>query len=202
MELSNLTGSPCQDVFQFTISGHRRRSVNRPIWFCDGADSTDVTVTSSVLTLNECQSLFDWTNSVETNDICSLCKVSNNRKSCGLFFHLTCVRLLKAESNALRSWFCQRYLSPVSVTTSKPTEHPTSTQPSADAQLLALSDERKTSKIPLKIPKGPRIAAAAALADIIERALVGHDQSWQRLTYFATAALSTSSSSNHQSRQS
>ena len=208
MELSNVTGSPCQDVFQFTISGHRRRTVNRPIRFCDGVDSSDVTATSSVSTSNGCQSLFDMTNSVETNDICSLCKVSNNRKrghpcsSCGLFFHLTCVRLGKAESNALRSWFCQRCLSPVSVTSSIPTEHSTSTQPSADAQLLALSEKRKTSKIPLKIPKGARITAAAALADTIERALVGYDHSWERLTCFATAALSTSSSSNTQSRQS
>ena len=199
MELSNLTGSPCQDVFQFTISGHRRRTVNRQIRFHDGADSTDVTVTSSVLTSNECQSLFHRTNSAETNDICSLCKVSNNCKrgrlcsSCGLFFHLTCFRLGKAESNALRSLFCQRCLSPVSVTTSKPTKHPTSTQPSADAQLLALSEKRKTSKIPLKILNGARIAAAAALADIIEPGLVGYDQSWEHLTCVATAAMSASS---------
>ena len=75
MELSSLTGCPCQDVFQFTISWHRRRTVNRPIRFCEGAVSTDIAVTSSVLTSNECQSLFDWTNSVETNDICSVCKV-------------------------------------------------------------------------------------------------------------------------------
>ena len=62
--------------------------------------------------------------------------------------------------------------------------------------------KRKTSKIPLKIPKGARITAAAALADIIERALVSYDHSWERLTCFATAALSTYSSSNTQSRQS
>ena len=80
MELSNLTGSPCQDVFQFTISVHRRRTVNRPIRFRDGVDSSDETATSSVSTSNGCQSLFDRTNSVETNDICSLCKTSNNRK--------------------------------------------------------------------------------------------------------------------------
>ena len=163
MELSDLTGCPCQDVFQFTMSGHRGRTVNRPIRFRDGVDSSDVASISSVSTSNGCQSLFDRTNFVETNDIYSLCKVSNNRKrgrlcsSCGLFFHLTCVRLGKAESNALRSWFCQRCLSPVSVTTSISTEHPTSTQPSADAQLLALSEKSKTSKKPLKIPKGARI---------------------------------------------
>ena len=52
MELSNLTGSPCQDVFQVTISGHRRRTVNRPIRFRDGVDSSDVTATSSVSTSN------------------------------------------------------------------------------------------------------------------------------------------------------
>ena len=205
MELSNITVSPCQDVFQLTISGHRRRTVNRPIGFHDGAESTDVAVTSSVLTSNECKSLFDRTNSVKTNDICSLCNVSNNRmslcSSCGLFFHLTCVRLGRAESNALRSWFCQHCLSPVSVTTSIPTEHPTSTQSLADAQLLALSEKRKTYKIPLKIPIGVRIAAAAALVYIVEHALVGYDQSWERLTGFAMVALSTSSTSNPQSRQ-
>ena len=72
MELSKQTGSPCQDVFQFTISGHRRRTVNKPSIFREGADLTDVSVTSSVQTSNECQSSFDRTNSVETNDICSL----------------------------------------------------------------------------------------------------------------------------------
>ena len=79
MELSNLTGSSCQDVFQFTISGHHRRNVNRTIRFREGADSTEVTITSSVSTTNVCRSLFDRTNSVEINDICSLCIVSNNR---------------------------------------------------------------------------------------------------------------------------
>ena len=53
MELSNLAGSPCQDVFQFIIYGRRRRTVNRPIRFLDGADSTDVTATSTVSTSNE-----------------------------------------------------------------------------------------------------------------------------------------------------
>ena len=47
-----------------------------------------------------------------------------------------------------------------------------------------------------------RITAAAAFAAIVERALVGYDQSWERLTSFAKAALSTSSSSNPQIRQS
>ena len=129
MELSNLTGSPCQNVFQFTISGHRKGTVNIPIRFRDSVDSSDVTATSSVPS-NGCQSLFDRTNSVETNYICSMCKVSNNHKrgrlfsSCRLFFHLTCVRLGKSESNAIRSWFCQRCLSPVSVTTYLPnTQH-------------------------------------------------------------------------------
>ena len=79
---------------------------------------------------------------------------------------------------------------------------PTKAQPSVDAQLLALSEKGKTTKIPLLIPKGVRITAAAALADIIERALVGCDQSWELLNSFATAAMSSSSSSNHQSRQS
>ena len=61
---------------------------------------------------------------------------------------------------------------------------------------------KKTLKIRLNIPKTAQISAAAALADIIERVLVGYDQSIERLNSFATAALSTSSSSNPQSRQS
>ena len=208
MELSNQTSSPCQDVYQFTISERRRRTVNRPIRFRDGADWTDETVTSSISSSNECQSLLDRTNSVEPNDIRSLCRLSNNRRrgslcsTCGLFLHLTCVRLGKAESNAVRSWMCQRCLSRVSVTTSKPAEHPAATQPSSDAQLLMLSEKLKTTKIPLKIHKWAQITAAAALADTMERGLVGDDQSWERFTSFATVALSTSSSLNPQSRQS
>ena len=75
MELPKLTGFPFQDVLQFTISGHRRRIVNRGNRFRDGADLTDVAVTSFVITSNECQSLFNRTNSVEANDIFSLCNV-------------------------------------------------------------------------------------------------------------------------------
>ena len=97
---------------------------------------------------------------------------------------------------------CLRCLSSVSVTTFIPTGHPAVTQPSTDAQFLILSEKNKNTKIPLKIHKGARITASAALADIIELALVGYDQFWERFTCFATTALSTSSSSNPQSRQS
>ena len=88
---------------------------------------------------------------------------------------------------------CQHYLSPVSVITS---EHPAAIQPSADAQLLMLSGKRKATKI----PKGDRITSVEALADIVEGEFVGGDQSWERLTSFAMASLSTSSLSNSQSR--
>ena len=37
--------------------------------------------------------------------------------------------------------------------------------------------------IPLKMPQGARITAAAALADIIKRALVGYDHSWEQLCH-------------------
>ena len=101
MDLSSQASSPCHDVHRFTISGRLRIIVNRPIRFRDGADLTDVTVTSSVSSSNECQSLLDRTNSVETNDVCSQCRGSSNRKrgrlctTCGLFLHLACVRLGK-----------------------------------------------------------------------------------------------------------
>ena len=181
MELSNLTGFPCQDVFQFTISGHRRRTVNRPIGFREGADSTDVTVTLSVLTSNECQSLFDRTNSVETNDICSLCKVSNNRKSlcsiCGLFFHFTCVRLGKAESNGLRSWFCQRCLSPVSSQLPNPPN--TQNQHNLRLTLNCLHCQKKEDiKNSLEDSQRGSNNSSGSLGRHHRRALVGYDQSW------------------------
>ena len=46
------------------------------------------------------------------------------------------------------------------------------------------------------------ITAAGALANFIERDLVGYDQSWKRYTSFSMAALSTSSLSNPRNRQS
>ena len=54
MEFSRLTDSPCLDFHQLTISCRRRRTVNRQIRFHNGADSTDIIVTSSVSTSNEC----------------------------------------------------------------------------------------------------------------------------------------------------
>ena len=60
------TDSPYQDVSKSTIYGRRiRRTVNRTIRFRDGADSTDVTVTSSLSTSSEFQSLLDSTNTAE-----------------------------------------------------------------------------------------------------------------------------------------
>ena len=118
------------------------------------------------------------------------------------YYYLTFLRFGKAESNADRSSICQRCLSSVSVTTSETAEHPAAIQPSSDDQFMALSEKKKTTKIPLNIPKVAGITAAAALADIIERALSGDDKPCERLTSFATVALSTSSSSNQQSRQS
>ena len=97
---------------------------------------------------------------------------------------------------------CQRCLLLASLTTSKPTKQPAATQHTAYAQLLMLSEKRRTTKIPMNIPKGAPITAAAALADIIERDLACDDQSLERLTRFATAALSTSTSSNPLSHQS
>ena len=58
MELSNQTGSPCEDVDQSTDYGHRRgRTVNRPIRFRDSAYSADVIVTSYLSTSKECRSI-------------------------------------------------------------------------------------------------------------------------------------------------
>ena len=66
----------------------------------DGADSTDIAVTSSVSTSIECQSLLDTTNYVEKMIFVHCVKlqtiVIRLCSTCGLFIHLTCVRLGKA----------------------------------------------------------------------------------------------------------
>ena len=66
----------------------------------DGADSTDIAVTSYVSTSIECQSLLDTTNYVEKMIFVHCVKLQTIVRrlcsTCGLFIHLTCVRLGKA----------------------------------------------------------------------------------------------------------
>ena len=49
---------------------------------------------------------------------CPICKIINKRKNsnkcdeCGLWFHLSCVRLTGAQAQALRRWLCPACLHP------------------------------------------------------------------------------------------
>ena len=185
MEFSKQTGSPSQDVDQSFMSGRRRRrNVNRPIRFHDGPNLTDVAVTSSLATSNERQSLLDWT----TNDICALCQASSHLRSFSKGC-IKCSQVMNMSAYMPLTGFCHNLWT---------RRTPSSNTTFGWRLAVELSDKRKTTKI----LKGARITAAVALADIIERVLVGEDQSWERIIRFTTEALSKSSSSDLQSRQS
>ena len=122
----------------------------------------------------------------QSTDVCP-CQTSNHRKSgrycasCGLFYHLACARLKKAESSGLRTWLCQRRLFPEHATLSSPQP---STAPSmnqhllderelpmnspncvdnADNVLKRISQLRRFYRIPIRIPKSCRIPVAEAM---------------------------------------
>ena len=120
-----------------------------------------------------------------STDVCPSCQASNHRKSgrycasCGIFYHLACARLKKAESSGLRTWLCQRCLFPEHATLSSPQP---STAPSmnkhllderelpmdspncyADNVLKRISQLRRFYRIPIRIPKSCRIPIAEAI---------------------------------------
>ena len=86
---------------------------------------------------------------LQSTDVCPSCQTSNNSKSgrycasCGLSYHLACVRLKKAESSGLRTWLCQRCLFPEHAAIYSPQP---STAPSMNKHLL---DERE---LPIDFP--------------------------------------------------
>ena len=131
----------------------------------------------------------------QSTDVCPSCQTSNHRRSgrycasCGLFHHLVCARLKKAESSGLRTWLCQRCLFPEHATLSSPQS---STAPSMNQHLLyerelpmnspncvdnadnilkRISQLRRFYRIPIRIPKSCRIPVAEALADAIDRTI-------------------------------
>ena len=131
----------------------------------------------------------------QSTDVCPSCQTSNHRKSgrycvsCGLFYHLACARLKKAESSGLRTWPCQRCLFSEHATLSSPQP---STAPSmnqhllderelpmdspncvdnADNVLKRISQLRRFYRIPIRIPKSCRISVAEALAEAIDRTI-------------------------------
>ena len=116
----------------------------------------------------------------QSTDVCLSCQTSNHRKSgrycasCGLFYHLACARLKKAETSGLRTWLCQRCLFPEHATLSS---LQSSIAPSMNQHLLderelpmnspncvdnadnvpkRISQLRRFYRIPIRIPKSCR----------------------------------------------
>ena len=142
---------------------------------------------------------------------------SNHRKSgryCasyGLFYHLACARLKKAETSGPRTWFCQRCLFPEHATLSSPQS---STAPSmnqhllderelpmnspncvdnADNVLKRISQLRRFYRIPIRIPKSCRIPVAEALAEAIDRTITSASNTdWNNFVSFPILALGVS----------
>ena len=150
----------------------------------------------------------------QSTDVCSSCQTSNHRKSgrycvsCGLFYHLACTRLKKAESSGLRTWLFQRCLFPEHATLSSPRP---STAPSmnqhllderelpmnspncvdnADNVLKRISQLRRFYRIPIRIPKSCRIPVAEALAEAINRTITSASNTdWNNFVSFPILAL-------------
>ena len=153
----------------------------------------------------------------QSTDVCP-CQTSNHRKkgrycaSCGIFYHLACARLKKAESSGLRTWLCQRCLLPEHATLSSPQP---STAPSmnkhllderelpmdspkcvdnADNVLKRISQLRRFYGIHIRIPKSCRIPVAEAIDRTITSA---SNKDWNNLFSFPILAFGAPISPNN-----
>ena len=187
------------DYSEFTMANTRdRRSIIPPIRFRYDLDPIDGDQSPCHPPVNNGSSTLPGSAQpvsetyFQSTDVCPSCQTSNHRKSgrycasCGLFYHLACVRLKKAESSGLRTWLCQRCLFPEHATLSSPQP---STAPSmnqhllderelpmnspncvdnADNVLKKISQLSRFYRIPIRIPKSCRIPVAEALAEAID----------------------------------
>ena len=153
-------------------------------------------------------------------DECPSCQTSNHRKSgrycasCGLFYHLACARVKKAESSGLRTWICQRCLFPehATLSTQQPSTAPSMNQhllderelpmdspncvENADNILKRISQLRRFYRIPIRIPKSCRIPVAEALAEAIDRSITSASNT-DNFVYFPIFALGVPISQNN-----
>ena len=154
----------------------------------------------------------------QSTDVCPSCQTSNHSKSgrycasCGIFYHLACPRLQKAESSGLRTWLCQRCLFTEHAILSSPQ---LSTAPSmnkhlldkreqpmdspncvdnADNVLKRISQLHRFYRIPIRIPKSYRIPVAEAIDRTITSA---SNTDWNNLVSFHILALGAPISPNN-----
>ena len=137
---------------------------------------------------------------------CSICGDSNSRKVgrscavCSRFSHLSCAKVSKRSSASIAKWKCADCLTG---TGPRPPPLPNGgSEPEcecAEDHLRAVAAARSFSRIPLKIPKAARTAAADALSRTIDRAVdCGDSTSWFHLFDFAVSALGLPTSRNRQ----
>ena len=101
-----------------------RRVINPPIHFRYDLDPIDRDQSSCHPPLNNGFSTLPGSarpvsvTYFQSTDLCPFCQTSNHRNSgrycasCGIFYHLACARLKKAECSGFRTWLCQRCLFP------------------------------------------------------------------------------------------
>ena len=145
------------DYSEVTMANTRdRRIINPPIRFRYDLDPIDRDQSSCPPPVNNGSSTLpgsarpDSGTCFQSTDVCPSSQTSNQRKSgryfasCGLFYHLACARLKKAELSSLRTWLCQRCLFAKHATLSSPQS---SKAPTMNKHLL---DERQ---LPMNSPR-------------------------------------------------
>lgn len=136
---------------------------------------------------------------VANSSLCAVCSSVNRRKkgrhcsTCNAFSHLSCVGITRRQSDVLDIWVCGVCL-PISAnghatvnefnyTTEAPLVK-------ADSLLMNFSKSSLERTIPIKLPKGARHCAAAALSSLITKALESQsNENWTRLFLFACFGL-------------
>ena len=142
---------------------------------------------------------------------CSRCHAINKRKrviecaSCNRHWHLSCVRLSRAQADALSSWDCPECSSGIVPTPSSSSLDGQSCQISPASQhneadvdevdaihlTSTLASLRRTRPVIRRVPRGARLVVAEALTAVMKRALNFNNVSaWIILLVFPYAALS------------
>jgi len=132
---------------------------------------------------------------------CHRCHTINRKKRsircshCESSWHLSCVKLRKAQADALSCWWCPDctsfgYRKP-QVQDQAPSQSPDVTQTADPGLAVTLAQLKRTRTVIRRIPRGARIPASQALTTLIETAVSdGTWQAWSRLLQFPHVTLS------------
>ena len=133
---------------------------------------------------------------------CQSCGKINARKRtiqckhCSEYWHLSCVRMTRAQADALPQWWCQYcmnddgFLDPPAILDQPRGELRALETNSAQDIAGTLAELKRSTRVIPRIPKGARIQAAEALTTLIDSALASESiASWSRLLKFPLVAL-------------